>query len=158
MRNVVMRQPLAKKARLVQEADVFTPVAIGELVPRPANLLARLRKSLGGGEPVAGGQLLRNLHWLPIALRRNHPGVRALGKERLRRRERHDVDVATAETAMGERELERLAGKSEVMLDPRDALFLERKENPVRRAHADRGVMTEVNSKCESVVHKLRSV
>ena len=42
MRNVVVRKPLAKKARIPQEVDVFTPVAIGELVPRPANLLAHL--------------------------------------------------------------------------------------------------------------------
>jgi hypothetical protein len=153
VRDVIVRNAVTQKTHLFQEIDVFAPVALGELVPRPANLLAHLHEALRGRQLVACGGFLHHVGGLTISLRRDDPCVGALGKKRLRRRERQDVDLATAQAAMGEGELERLAGKTKVMLDARDALFLERKENSVRRAHADRGVMTEVNSKCESVVH-----
>jgi hypothetical protein len=54
---------------------------------------------------------------------------------------------------MGERDLERLAREAEVMLDSRDALFLKREQDPLRRADGDRGVVTEMDSKCQGTLH-----
>jgi hypothetical protein len=100
VRDVIMRHPLTKKPDVIQEIDVFTPVAVGELVPCPADFLAHLRKTLGWRKPVAGRGFLREVCRLTIPFRRDNPGILAFGKQRLRCRECHDVDVATFVTAV----------------------------------------------------------
>ena len=158
MRYVIVRDFFSKKPDVLHEIDVRAPVPVGELVPRATDLVAQLREPLGWREPVARRRVELHAGRQSIAFGRNDPGSLALGEDRLRAREGHQADVSPGDSAMLERELDGAARKTEMVLDPGYALFLQREQDPLRRAHARRGVVTEMNSKREWIVHEARSV
>lgn len=59
---------------------------------------------------------------------------------------------------MGERDCDRLPGKAEVMFYSRHALFLEREEDALRRADGNRGVVSEMDTQRERILHPQVSI
>ena len=149
MRDVVVRDLIAKEPDLAHEIHVLRPVPVRELIPRTTNFFAQLGETFGRGKAIASGRLHLSAGAHTIALSRYDPGVGALGKERLRRRERDDVDVGGADCAMCQRYLDGKAWKAEVVFDAGDAFLLKGKEDSIGRTDARRRVVADMNSERE---------
>ena len=132
--DVIVHDGLSQETDLIHEVHVLDPMSIREFIPLAAYLLALLRETLGGRELVARrGVELRGCRQ-SIAFCGNNPRVPAFGEHRLRGRERDETDVVRPQPAVSERDFNRLSREAEVMLDARDALFLQGKQNAFRRA------------------------
>ena len=146
VRDVVVRDLIAKESDLAHEIHVLRPVPVGELVPRTANLLAQLSETFRRGKTVSSRRLHLSAGRHTLALSGYDPCLLALGKEGLGRRESDDVDVGAADGAVFKRYLDCEAWKAEVMLDSRDAFFLKGKKDSLGRTDARRRVVADMDS------------
>jgi len=125
VRDVVMRDTFSKKAEVDQKVHVLTPVTSGKLIPCPADLLSQLLEALRRGKSIAGRQARLGIRRNSIPFGWNDPAVFSLRKERLRTRKRNQVHVVTGDSAVGERNLNREARETEMVLDAGYPLLLQ---------------------------------
>ena len=122
--DVVMRDVLAKQAGVPHQVDVLAPVPGCELLPCAMDFVANLRQPLTVSHRAASRR--------PFAVGGNQPRRPVFRKNHLGRGERHDRNIPTGLSVAFENKLETAPGKPAVMLDARDAFFLQREEDAIR--------------------------
>ena len=117
VRDVVMRDILAKQAGFLHPVNVLAPVSACELTPGALHLVTNLCESPA---VLSGGAGRRS-----PAVGRNEPRCPVLRKDHVGCGERHDRQALAERPEALEGQLEAAPGKPAVMLDAREAFFLD---------------------------------
>src|SRR6188474_2791011 len=116
VRDVVVRDILAKQAGLLHPVNVLAPVAARELTPCAMHLVANPGETLTVCHSGPG--------WRSPAVGGNEPRRPVFRKDHVGGGERHDRQVLAERPEARKGQLEGAPGKPVVMLDSGDAFFL----------------------------------